>query len=103
MDSEELEYQDGLNWTEVYTIFIMKLKLTENSVAQTTVIQHESVQVCSESGEIHEPHRPHQHTLAENRKHIARKQILKFYAISVKKKVKYYEVRNFKAIQLKSK
>lgn len=31
MDSEELEYQDGLNWTEVYTIFIMKLKLTENS------------------------------------------------------------------------
>jgi len=39
----------------------------------------------------------------ENRKHGARKQILKFYAVSVKKKVKYYEIKKFKAIQLKTK
>lgn len=40
---------------------------------------------------------------AENKKHMARKQILKFYPISVKKKVKYYEIGKFEAIQLKSK
>ena len=40
---------------------------------------------------------------AENREHVARKEILKFYAVSVKKKVKYYEIGKCKAIQLKSK
>lgn len=62
-DSEELEYQVGLSWTELYTIFILR-ETQKTQLAQTSVIKHESVQACSQAAEVQELHQAHQHGLS---------------------------------------
>lgn len=65
-DSEEPEYQVGLSWTELYTIFILK----QTQLAQTSARKQKSVQVCPKAAGVHVSV-----AATEERKHLARKQV----------------------------
>lgn len=76
-DSEEPEYQVGLSWAELYTIFILK----ETQLAQTSVRKQKSVQVCPKAAGVHELHRACQCSCSRGEEAPGKKAGLTFYAI----------------------